>query len=306
MLGNVNILILGCGHIAGFGKGGLRPNHAVAIKRRFKDSQVSCYDISQSRTVAFAKYYGFHPIDDYKHIVLSDYDLIICATPAASRYNIIQRLAREISETALIVLEKPIADRIVEIDKLGCGVERFFVNFPRSFQTGIEGLKHKRWPVPRKIIVHYYNDVVSIGIHAFQLLSDFYTGVSIQDVATYGDDYRVEMQWGGQSFPAYFLNSGTEAAEIFEIDIFSNQNRVRLSAFAEKVEFFDAVVNDAGESELLLTSSHNIENDGFSILYDDLYQALAGEGISDRLASVRFSRAVEIHNAVIQYFDATG
>lgn len=302
----MNILILGCGHIAGFGKGRLRSNHAMAIKRRFEDAQVSCYDISPARTAAFAKSYGFHPINDFMNLAVSDFDLIICATPAASRYNIIQRLAREISETALVVVEKPIADRIVETDKLACGVERFFVNFPRSFQTGIERLKQEKWPAPRKIIVHYYKDVVSIGIHAFQLLSDFYTGVSIQDVTAFGDDYRVMMQWGEHSFPAYFLNSGTEATEIFEIDIFSDQNRVRLSAFAENVEFFDAVENDAGETELLLASSRTIENDGFSILYDDLYQALNGKGVSDRLVSVRFNRAVEIHNAVIRHFGAKG
>ena len=302
---NIKILILGCGHIAGFGNGAFRPNHAMAIKQFCKNAKVSCFDIDASRTVAFARHYGFYPIDDLTDLTLRKFDLVVCATPAEKRYDIMRRLAREISENTLVLLEKPITDGFVDRDKLASGAERFFVNFPRSFQTGIERLKHEHWLKPKKIIVHYYKDVVSIGMHAFQLLSDFYNGISIQDIKTFGNDYRVAMHWQDYIVPVYFLNSGNEAAEIFEIDIFSDQSRLRLSDFAEKVEFFDAVENNAGEKELNLISSYFIENDGFSVLYDDLYQALSGKGLSERLASVSLARTVDIHNAVIRHFGET-
>lgn len=299
---NKKILIIGCGHIAGFGNGALRPNHAMAIKRSFQDAQVSCFDTDMERAVSFAKYYGFNPVDDLTKLALGDFNLIVCATPANTRYDIIDRLAREISDNTFVLLEKPIADGIVERDRIKGSTERFFVNFPRSFQVGIARLKQQDWPQPQKIIVHYYRDVVSIGIHAFQLLSDFFEGISIQDIATFGKDYRVEMLWRGDVVPAYFLESGSEAAEIFEIDIFFDNSRLRLSAFAEKVELFDALENDAGEKELIITSSYDILNDGFDSLYEDLRQALSGEGVSERLASVNFDRSIEVHNAVIKHF----
>lgn len=300
---NMKVLIIGCGHIAGFGNGALRPNHAMAIKRSFNDAQVTCFDIDTERAVSFARHYGFYPIDNLINLDLADFDLVVCATPADTRYDIMERLAREISEHTLVVLEKPIADGIVERDRLAVGTERFFVNFPRSFQTGIECLKQKDWPQPNKIIVHYYKDVVSIGIHAFQLLSEFFDGISIQDITAFGSDYRVEMQRQGNVVPVYFLNSGNEAAEIFEIDIFFDHSRLRLSSFAEKVELFDALENDAGEKELVLTSRYDIENEGFDVLYEDLHQALNGKGISKRLASVKFDRTVEVHNTVIKHFN---
>lgn len=303
---NIKILIIGCGHIAGFGNGALRPNHATAIKRSFQDARVSCFDIDIERAASFAEQYGFYPIDDLTNLALGEFDLIVCATPASKRYDIMERLAREISDNTFVVLEKPIADGIVERDQLADGTERFFVNFPRSFQSGIECLKHKDWPQPKKIIVHYYTDIVSIGIHAFQLLSDFFDGISIQDVAGFDKDYRVEMQWLGNVVPVYFLNSGSEAAEIFEIDIFFDHSRLRLSAFAEKAELSVALENDAGEKELVLTSSYVIGNDGFEVLYEDLRQALNGKGISERLASVNFDRTVKVHNAVIKHFNGLG
>ena len=303
---SMKILIIGCGHIAGFGNGALRPNHAMAIKRSFQDAQVSCFDIDMERTASFAEHYGFYPIDDLTNLVLGEFDLVVCTTPASKRYDIMERLAREISDNTFVVLEKPIADGTVERDRLAVGAERFFVNFPRSFQSGIECLKHKDWPQPKKIIVHYYKDIVSIGIHAFQLLSDFFDGISIQGVAAFDKDYRVEMQWQGNVVPVYFLNSGSEAAEIFEIDIFFDHSRLRLSAFAEKAELSEALENDAGEKELVLTSSYVIGNDGFDVLYEDLRQALNGKGVSERLASVNFDRTVKVHNAVIKHFNGLG
>lgn len=298
----MKILIIGCGHIAGFGSGALRPNHAKSIKQSFQDAQVNCFDIDSERAISFAEYYGFYPIDDLTNQVLSEYNLVVCATPANTRYDIMEWLAREISDNALVLLEKPIADGIVEKDRLASCSERFFVNFPRSFQTGIGCLKQAGLPQPKKIIVHYYKDIVSIGIHAFQLLSDFFDGISIQNVEAFDEDYRVEMQWQNNVIPSYFLNSGNEHAEIFEIDIFFEHSRLRLSTFTEKVELFDAVENDAGEKELLLTSSHDIGNDGFNVLYEDLSQALNGKGVSQRLASVNLHRSVKVHNAVIRHF----
>lgn len=300
---NKKILIIGCGHIAGFGNGALRPNHAMAIKRSFQGAQVSCFDSNMKRAVSFAKYYGFNPVDDLTNLALGEFNLIVCATPANTRYDIIDRLAREISDNTFVVLEKPIADGIVERDRLEGSTKRFFVNFPRSFQVGITRLKQQDWPKPQKIIVHYYKDVLSIGIHAFQLLSDFFEGISIQNIVTFGKDYRVEMRWQGDVVPAYFLESGSEAAEIFEIDIFFDHSRLRLSAFAEKVELFDALESDAGEKELVLTSSYDIANDGFDVLYEDLRQAVNGKGVSERLASVSFDRTVEVHNEVIKHFN---
>ena len=304
-MSNVSILIIGCGHIAGFGKGSFRPNHASEIKRCFGGARVTCLDINRSRALSFATSYGFHPAHDLTDLALGEFDLIICATPARDRLRILERLAEEISDTALVLLEKPIANEVVDTRRLASGQKRFFVNFPRSFQTGITRLGLDYRLQPKKIIVHYYKDILSIGIHAFQLLSDLFAGISLSGVTSMGEDFCAAMQWGDQTFPVYFINSGNADAEIFEMDFFTNRSRLRLSEFAQTVEFSTAVENDAGEKELILKSRHFIENDGFSNLYNELHKVMTGNPISDRLRNIGFERTTTIHNAVISHFSVS-
>lgn len=300
---NINILIIGCGHIAGFGNGALRPNHASEIKRCFGNARVTCVDIDPNRASSFAFFYGFQAIDDLSQVELNAFDLIVCATPPQGRLSILERLAAEISDTALVLLEKPITTDGFDLNRLSNVHKRFFVNFPRSFQTGIAGLT-QHYPLrPKKIVVHYYKDMLSIGIHAFQLLSDLFTGLHLRKVTAMEGDYRAIMTWRKNSFPVYFLKTGSIDGEIFEVDIFSAQNRLRLNDFTETVEFYRTVENCAGESELTLKSRYRIQNDGFINLYDDLHKAITGEGFSNRLKSVTLERAAKIHNTVINHFD---
>lgn len=259
-------LILGCGNIAaGYDdpeKGII--THASAY-RELK-IKFDVFDTDKSKAAAVSERYGVRSFDSFEQIDLRAYEIVSICTPTDTHHDYLQLLLSD--NVPLIVCEKPLSNKITELDNLKSLYEqsasKVIVNYIRRFQPKFNELKESISDILtsqslHSISIRYCRGFLNNCSHAIDLLEylfdkSFDTSTltinnAVFDVFKNDPTLSASGTWMG----AGITISGNISPEfIFEIDINFSDSKLTLRNSGDLV-----LIDSAGETKRFEGCLHN-------------------------------------------------
>lgn len=239
-------LLIGCGSIGGLAD--LQSDRvlswAKALSQR-PDFTLDVHDADPHQASMVAARYGYEVFECMPWSVMSEYDVVIIATPTPTHAEFLARLLQEGPE--LIVCEKPVASTLAELDALekiyiGQTRRRVLVNFHRRFQPTMARLRQSIADVMRdetctNIVVTYQRGLHNNGSHAMDLLQFLFdveldfegATVFAAEHDAFADDPTMSLT--SRLGQATVLWNGLRQvrASVFDIDLYFERQSIHLS-----------------------------------------------------------------------------
>lgn len=202
MAKKLNVLIIGCGNIAGnfdnnLSKNSLPFSHAGAYKKSGKFKIRACVDPDLIKLKKFKDKWGIEKA--YQSISEIDprnkFDIVSICSPTKNHFYDL-KLAIKLNPK-LIFCEKPISFSYSQAKKIVnlCDKSRIFllVNYSRRFDEDIQkfknDIKNKKWGELRSVIGFYNKGIINNGTHLIDVLIYLLGNLKITKVGNCINDY---------------------------------------------------------------------------------------------------------------------
>jgi predicted dehydrogenase len=200
-----NVLILGCGSIAGgYDSSDLAPEnintHAKAYLRHQGFILYGCVDPNQARRESFRKQWDIKK--SYATLIeaLNDdieYEVVSVCSPTEQHFNDLTLLID--TKPRIVFCEKPISENLQKtkeivnkFQSLGIGL---VVNHNRRWDQDLQNFKMEltkgEWGRVRSVVGYYNKGIINNGTHLVDLLQDILGKISLVSVGNRIDDYLV-------------------------------------------------------------------------------------------------------------------
>jgi predicted dehydrogenase len=255
--------IVGCGNIASLwdenksGKGSApAKTHAKAFSR-FKKSQIVVFmdqDIRRAKkAAAFWKVKNF--TDQIADVNSQKLDILCLCTPEVARLSILKQVTGR--KGMVIVCEKPLASTIDEASAIVQFCKdrgwQLLVNFVRTYGEDLRVVRkmveQRKLGAFEKIISNYGKGLRNNGSHMLHLILQLAGNpVSGSRLKSFPDeraetadptlDLILNFAKGTETFSAYITANHHQSFNVFELDLFFNRGRIKISERGNKIEIF--------------------------------------------------------------------
>ncbi len=234
----LNVLIVGCGNIAGVLDMSRPDNanpitHAGAFSKNPNFKILGCIDIDKEKALNFAKYWKIPNIySSFEEVLLDSkkYDVISLCSPTKSHFKDIKKCLS--LSPRLIFCEKPVTEEVTNTRKIKALCEKedilFAVNHNRRWDERIITLKEeieigKRGSL-RSVVGYYNKGILNNGSHLIDLLNFLIGNMQIQHVGLadydfFSNDPSINVMLETDSKVPVMLVTGCKATDfsLFEI-----------------------------------------------------------------------------------------
>jgi len=314
----INVLIIGCGKIAGGNNDSSRRTHGGAYSARNDVKIVACMDISKEISINYAKKFNCVAESCINEALKRHYpDIVSVCTPDRNHFEVTKSLLLSKNPPKIIFLEKPACENKIELTKLielsGRTQSDIVVNHTRRFDINHNILKKRiisgEFGKLREIHATYYGGWIHNGVHLVDTLSflfnDIIEIVSVNNILQTFDanDPTLDMyaRFKTNLGKLFFFGFDEKDYQIFELDIRFDRTRLRIENFGERIILEKQVLNSINEKILIEVQNGLIvrKTTPMEVAIDRMCKCLKS-GDKSILDGVRLSDIVTTMNTIWQ------
>lgn len=263
-----NVLIIGCGKIAGGNNDTSKRTHGGAYSARNDVQIVACLDKSRDISINYAKKFNcIAEISLKEALIRHSPNIVSVCTPDRNHYEITKSLLLSQYPPKIIFLEKPACENKNELLNLielsGKIQSEIIVNHSRRFDAHHKNLKNRiiagEFGRLREIHATYYGGWKHNGVHLVDTLSylfnDIIEIVSVNNILQTVDanDPTLELnaRFKSNSGKLLFFGFDENDYQLFDLDIRFDRTRLRIENFGDRVFLEKRILNKNNEKILV-------------------------------------------------------
>lgn len=311
----LNILIIGCGKIAGLNYTVKRPYscHASAYSNSSSVDNIYYFDIDVDKSTKLSNIFRGLALNSLDGLTNKNIDIVSICTPVESHFSVISEVRSKICPK-LIFVEKPVCHTREEYARLQKFHESIpiIVNQSRRFDPRNVELKdviaNETYGKIQSINVLYYGGFSSIACHIIDQL--YFLGLnSFEQIKVSKNHYSkrhkedsLDLKCFSGKTPINFFSFNEDNFQVSEIDILLSNGRIKIENFGEEISYYEVLENSNNERVLNLVHKSTEQVDLIETGIEKLINCCISEDLSS-LHEFNITTVKETMNTIWEVID---
>ena len=289
------IAIIGCGMIAGRFEDISNDriySHAKAFRSISANGKMGFYDINNAYSVEMAKKYnGFSYMDIESMLQDLTPSIVAICSPDEFHFQHIIKVIESKYKPQVFFIEKPVCLNSTELEQVikaqeKCDNVKIYVNHSRRFDSKhrevAEIIEKRKYGEFKYCQINYYGGWLHLGVHLIDFLDlCFRCAIDVMSIhyaceSRYLDDDTIHVNGLLAGGEVQLRGYDENYYQIFEIDLFFEKGRIRISDFGMQIDYYDKIINAEQENVLLhdTQASGSAMSNQMLTAYNELFMSL--------------------------------